>query len=165
MRFFLARIIVNQYRSSYSPFHIQFRKFRLMVDEDVMKCCGGDCWTKKFEVLLTERVLSDEDWKRNCKGLPGNQRGICLASGHLHKGWWKGCQGQGDNQHKVVCHWQDHHCPLCGLSVIQETWKEVGCVSYDHQKRMSENQENHFRRIQPWKQRNTLKELKKLLIE
>lgn len=61
MRFFLARIIVNQYRSSYSPFHIQFRKFRLMVDEDVMKCCGGDCWTKKFEVLLTERVLSDED--------------------------------------------------------------------------------------------------------
>lgn len=61
VRFFLARIIVNQYRSSYSPFHIQFRKFRLMVDEDVMKCCGGDCWTKKFEVLLTERVLSDED--------------------------------------------------------------------------------------------------------
>lgn len=26
MRFFLARIIVNQYRSSYSPFHITIRK-------------------------------------------------------------------------------------------------------------------------------------------
>ena len=61
MRFFLARIIVNQYRSSYSPFHIQYRKFRLMVDEEVMKSCGGTCWAKKFEMLFTERVLSDED--------------------------------------------------------------------------------------------------------
>lgn len=26
MRFFLARIVVNQYRSSYSPFHITIRK-------------------------------------------------------------------------------------------------------------------------------------------
>ena len=33
IRFFLARIIVNQYRSSYSPFHITFRKPReLSVD-------------------------------------------------------------------------------------------------------------------------------------
>lgn len=61
MRFFIARIIVNQYRSSYSPFHIQFRKFRLMVDEEVMRSCGGTCWTKKFEMLFTEKVLSDED--------------------------------------------------------------------------------------------------------
>lgn len=61
IRFFLARIIVNQYRSSYSTFHIQFRKFRLMVDEDVMKSCGGTCWTKKIETLFTEKVLSDED--------------------------------------------------------------------------------------------------------
>ena len=30
IRFFLARIIVNQYRSSYSPFHITFRKPREM---------------------------------------------------------------------------------------------------------------------------------------
>lgn len=28
MNFFLARIIINQYRSSNSPFHAQFRKFR-----------------------------------------------------------------------------------------------------------------------------------------
>lgn len=61
MRFFLARIIVNQYRSSYSPFHIQFRKFRQMVDEEIMKSCGGTCWTKKIETLFTEKVLSDED--------------------------------------------------------------------------------------------------------
>ena len=61
MRFFLARIIVNQYRSSYSPFHIQYRKFRMMVDEEVMKSCGGTCWIKKIETLFTEKVLSDED--------------------------------------------------------------------------------------------------------
>ena len=61
MRFFLARIIVNQYRSSYSPFHIQFRKFRLMVDEEIMKSCGGTGWTKKIETLFTEKILSDED--------------------------------------------------------------------------------------------------------
>lgn len=61
MRFFLARIIVNQYRSSYSPFHIQLRKFRQMVDEEVMKSCWGTCWTKKIETLFTEKVLSDED--------------------------------------------------------------------------------------------------------
>ena len=28
MNFFLARVILNQYRSSNSPFHAQFRKFR-----------------------------------------------------------------------------------------------------------------------------------------
>lgn len=28
MRFFLARIIINQYRSSYSPFHVTIRKLK-----------------------------------------------------------------------------------------------------------------------------------------
>ena len=31
MKFFLARIIVNQFRSSYSPYHISFRKFQEMA--------------------------------------------------------------------------------------------------------------------------------------
>lgn len=33
MDFFLARIIVNQYRSTNSPFYTIFRKFRLMIVE------------------------------------------------------------------------------------------------------------------------------------
>ena len=36
MRFFIARIIINQYRSSNSPFHIIFRKNRLLA-EDIEK--------------------------------------------------------------------------------------------------------------------------------
>lgn len=61
IRFFLARIIVNQYRSSNSPFHILYRKFRTMVDEEVMKFCGGDCYTEKLDILSSYRVLHDED--------------------------------------------------------------------------------------------------------
>ena len=45
IRFFLARIIVNQYRSSNSPFHILYRKFRTMVDEEIMKFTMGNCIT------------------------------------------------------------------------------------------------------------------------
>lgn len=61
IRFFLARIIINQYRSSNSPFHTTFRKFREMVDEEVMKSCGGSCHTAKFDMLYSERVLRNED--------------------------------------------------------------------------------------------------------
>lgn len=33
MRFFIARIIINQFRSSNSPFHIRYRKFKeLSID-------------------------------------------------------------------------------------------------------------------------------------
>lgn len=61
IRFFLARIIVNQYRSSNSPFHSTFRKFRMMVDEEIMKSCGGSCYTAIFDILYSERVLEHED--------------------------------------------------------------------------------------------------------
>ena len=61
IRFFLARIIINQYRSSNSPFHITYRKFRTMVDEEVMMSCGGTCYTEKFDMLFSQRVLRDED--------------------------------------------------------------------------------------------------------
>ena len=60
MRFFLARIIVNQYRSSYSPFHVIFRKFRLMIDEEVVKTCGG-CDNEAFDMLHSDRVIDYED--------------------------------------------------------------------------------------------------------
>ena len=60
MRFFLARIIVNQYRSSYSPFHVIFRKFRLMIDEEVIKTCGG-CDNEAFDMLHSDRVIDYED--------------------------------------------------------------------------------------------------------
>lgn len=33
MNFFLARVIVNQYRSTSSPFHTIFRKHRLLAEE------------------------------------------------------------------------------------------------------------------------------------
>lgn len=61
MKFFIARIIVNQYRSSNSPFHLLFRKFRMMVDEEVMKSCGGECYSERFDIMCSARVLQDED--------------------------------------------------------------------------------------------------------
>lgn len=33
MNFFLARIIINQYRSSNSPFYTLFRKYKLLTEE------------------------------------------------------------------------------------------------------------------------------------
>ena len=60
MRFFLARIIVNQYRSSNSPFFITYKKFRTMVDEDIF-CLKGGCYLEVLDILESERVLCDED--------------------------------------------------------------------------------------------------------
>lgn len=61
MHFFLARIICNQFRSSNSPFHTTFRKFRLMVDEDVSTSMGDSYSVEKIDMLLNERVLNNED--------------------------------------------------------------------------------------------------------
>lgn len=61
IRSFLARIIVNQYRSSTSSFHYTFRKFRTMIDEVVVKSLGGACDIAKFDMLYSQRVLTDED--------------------------------------------------------------------------------------------------------
>lgn len=36
MTYFIAKIIINQYRSSNSPFHSQFRKFRGMINESAL---------------------------------------------------------------------------------------------------------------------------------
>lgn len=59
MNFFLARIIVNQYRSSNSPFHFLFRKYRLMVDESIMIC--RNCDIEEKPMVDTYRVLKNED--------------------------------------------------------------------------------------------------------
>lgn len=61
IKFFLARIIINQYRSSNSPFHATFRKFRLMIDEEVAKFCGSSCDIAKLDIMHSERVLDYED--------------------------------------------------------------------------------------------------------
>lgn len=60
IKFFLARIIINQYRSSNSPFHITFRKFRNMVDNDIFKVRDG-CYLATLDMLQSQRVLTDED--------------------------------------------------------------------------------------------------------
>lgn len=46
MDFFLARIIINQYRSSNSPFHTMFRKFQ---ERCVTMGVGGDLNDEAFE--------------------------------------------------------------------------------------------------------------------
>jgi hypothetical protein len=60
MRFFLARIIVTQYRSSLSPFHITYRKFRCNVDENVSRVCNEPC-QNIIDVFSSIKVLQHED--------------------------------------------------------------------------------------------------------
>lgn len=60
IRFFLARIIVTQYRSSLSPFHITYRKFRSLVDENVSRVCNDSC-IQNIDRFSPMRVLQHED--------------------------------------------------------------------------------------------------------
>lgn len=60
IRFFLARIIVNQYRSSLSPFHITYRKFRSLIDENVSRVCNDSC-QRNIDAFSPMRVLQHED--------------------------------------------------------------------------------------------------------
>ena len=61
IKFFLARIIVNQYRSSNSPFHSIYRKFRLMVDEELAKYCGSSCDMSVLDIMQSAKVIDYED--------------------------------------------------------------------------------------------------------
>lgn len=61
MNFFIARIIVNQYRSVNSPYYTTFRKFRMMVDESIQISHGGHCDFEEFDIMGSYRVLKDED--------------------------------------------------------------------------------------------------------
>ena len=48
MNFFLARIILNQYRSSNSPFHTMFRKFQ---ERSVYMGVGADINDAALEII------------------------------------------------------------------------------------------------------------------
>ena len=61
MHFFIARIIINQYNSVNSPFHTIFRKFRLMVDEEISCTMGKEVENQEFDILGSYRVLKNED--------------------------------------------------------------------------------------------------------
>lgn len=63
MNFFIARIIINQYNSSNSPFHTLFRKFRLMVDDTIHFAAGdySKIDVEEADILDTYRVLRYEE--------------------------------------------------------------------------------------------------------
>ena len=54
MNFFLARIIINQFRSSNSPFHTIYRKFQSMVDKEIH--VTNDKTIEEIDIFLTNRV-------------------------------------------------------------------------------------------------------------
>lgn len=59
MNFFLARIIINQFRSSNSPFHSIFRKFRSMIDESIT--LQGETDSFELEKMTLYRLFNDEN--------------------------------------------------------------------------------------------------------
>ena len=63
MHFFIARIIINQYNSVNSPFHTIFRKFRLMVDEEIQFAAGqySKMDVEVADIMDSYRVLKNED--------------------------------------------------------------------------------------------------------
>lgn len=60
MNFFLARIIVNQYRSSLSPFHITYRKFGSLTDENLSRVCNDPC-QQNIDKFSSMKCLQHED--------------------------------------------------------------------------------------------------------
>lgn len=61
MNFFLARIIINQFRSTNSPFHTIYRKFQLMVDKELRWDTTEEESILEIDMLLTSRVGYHED--------------------------------------------------------------------------------------------------------
>ena len=51
MKYFLARIIVNQYRSSNSPFYRIIRKYRRLIDESIALSIGKEVDIAEFDML------------------------------------------------------------------------------------------------------------------
>ena len=60
MNFFLARIIINQFRSSNSPFHTIYRKFQSLVDKEI--CVGDADLVNEIDMLLSRRIGYHEDY-------------------------------------------------------------------------------------------------------
>ena len=63
MNFFLARIIINQFRSSNSPFHMIYRKFQTIVDKAIRVSAEED-WEEinEIDIFLTSRIGYHEDY-------------------------------------------------------------------------------------------------------
>ena len=59
MPYFLARIIINQYRSSNSPFHAQFRKFRGLINENALQDLRG-CDISEESIRATFNIIHYE---------------------------------------------------------------------------------------------------------
>lgn len=57
IQFFIARVIINQYKSYKSPFHTTFRKFRHLVNESI----STDCRTEDVDEYLTRMLINNED--------------------------------------------------------------------------------------------------------
>ena len=57
IKYFIARIIINQYLSQNSPFHYIYRKFRQQIDETIEVLRNVDKW--EMEQLSTYRILMD----------------------------------------------------------------------------------------------------------
>ena len=63
MNFFLARIIINQFRSSNSPFHMIYRKFQTMVDKSIRFSAEEDREEiNEIDMFLTSRIGYHEDY-------------------------------------------------------------------------------------------------------
>ena len=59
MTYFIAKIIINQYRSSNSPFHSLFRKFRGMINENALLDLRG-CDISDENVRSTFKIIRYE---------------------------------------------------------------------------------------------------------
>ena len=57
MNFFLARIIINQFRSSNSPFHMIFRKHQLKRDEVIT--FAGECFNEEMDILISYKMADE----------------------------------------------------------------------------------------------------------
>lgn len=57
INFFIARIIINQYRSSNSPFYATFRRFRHMVDESIS--ISQDGANDEIDIMLSRRIQNE----------------------------------------------------------------------------------------------------------
>lgn len=57
IRYFIVRIILNQFLSNNSPFHYIYRKFRQQIDETIEVMRNVDRW--EMDKLSTYRILMD----------------------------------------------------------------------------------------------------------
>lgn len=59
--YFIARIICNQYNSTKSPYYMQIRKFRRMVDEELEINDTSNVCRARLDILDCYKVLDNEE--------------------------------------------------------------------------------------------------------